>query len=343
MTATGKIVMSQNSVVNGTAIAFNELRVASGTPGIELYVRNKRPASVTRFGPERTIVMVHGATFSSGSLYDVPFNGMSFIDFLAAAGYDVYALDVRGNGLSTRPLEMEQPAGESGPLVNTDTGVSDLGAVIDHVLDMQALTNVCVFGMSWGGTVAGAYTSRHNDKMHKLVLLAPQWSSDRPIPIDPGGPLDAYRLVPVRESKARWLGTAPERARASLVPEGWFEQWADFTLAEDPWSRERTPDRLRATNGPIQDIRDYWRAGRKYYEPARIRVPVLLVHGEWDIDVPIGLAQALFLELENAPYRQWVEIGEATHLVLMEKNRLLAFEAVRNFYNRGFEAELAAR
>jgi len=110
-------------------------------------------------------------------------------------------------------------------------------------------------------------------------------------------------------------------------------------LAEDPWSAGHAPDRLRATNGPIQDIRDYWSVGRKYYDPAGIRVPVLLVHGEWDVDVPIHLAQAFFLELSHAPYRQWVEIGEATHLVLLEKNRLLAFEAVRDFYQRHFAPE----
>jgi len=339
MTDTGETFMSQTSVVNGTTIVLDKLLVKTNTPGIELYVRNKRPAGPDSFGPERTIVMVHGATFSSGSLYDVPFNGMSFIDFLAAAGFDVYALDVRGYGHSTRPPEMEQPATENQPLINTDTGVHDLGTVVDHVLERKGLEKVCVFGMSWGGTVAGAYTSRNNDKVHKLVLLAPQWLSDRPIPIDTGGQLDAYRLVPVLDSKARWLSTAPEHARASLVPKGWFEQWADFTLAEDPWSRKQAPDRLRATNGPIQDIRDYWSVGRPYYSPAEIRVPVLLVHGEWDIDVPIDLAQALFIELKNARYRQWVEIGEATHLVLLEKNRLLAFQAIRDFYDRVFDSE----
>lgn len=331
--------MSQTYIVNGTSLVFEELRVDTGTPGIDLHVRNKRPASLASFTSERTIVMVHGATFSSGSLYDVPFNGMSFMDYLAAAGYDVYALDVRGYGHSARPPGMEQPSERNPPLVDTDTGVADLGTVIDHVLERRRLRKVCVFGMSWGGTVAGAYTSRNNDKVQKLVLLAPQWLSDGPIPLDTGGALGAWRLVPVGESKARWLGTAPEHARSTLVPAGWFEQWAQLTLAEDPWSRSRTPGRLRAGNGPIQDIRNYWRAGRKYYEPSDIRVPVLLVHGEWDADVPIALAQALFLELRNAPYRQWAEIGEATHLVLLEKNRRLAFKAVRDFYDQAYESE----
>ncbi len=328
-----------NHTINGTELVFESLHVATEIPGINLYVRNKRPASQHYFTPARTIVLVHGATFSSGSLYDVPFNGMSFIDYLAAAGYDVYALDVRGYGHSSRPPEMEQPANQSPPVVNTDTGVSDLGRVVEYVLERQGLEQVTIFGMSWGGTVAGAYASRNNNKVHKLILLAPQWLSDRPIPIDTGGHLDAWRLVPVRESKARWLSTAPEHARQTLVPEGWFEQWADFTLAEDPWSRERAPDQMRASNGPIQDIRDYWLTGRKYYDPANIHVPVLLVHGEWDIDVPVDLVQALFREFTHARYRQWVEIGEATHLVLLEKNRLLAFQAIKDFCDREFESE----
>lgn len=335
--------MSMTYFSRGIELVFEELRVESGTPGIELYVRNKRRASHAGFAAERTIVMVHGATYSSGSLYDVPFNGMSFIDYLAAAGYDVYALDVRGYGRSSRPAEMSLPPGQGAPAVGTDAGVADLGAVIDYVLQRRGLSRVNVFGMSWGGTVAGAYASQNNLKVHKLALLAPQWLSDTPIAIDRGGPLGAWRPVAVRDSKARWLGTAPEHGRATLVPEGWFEQWADFTLREDPWRDEGMQDVMRASNGPIQDIRDYWRAGRKYYEPSDIAVPVLLVHGEWDVDVPIALAQALFAELKSAPYRQWIEIGEATHMALLEKNRMLAFEAIRDFYDRRFESEVAQR
>lgn len=331
--------MNATKTAAGTELLSERLFIPSGTDGIDLHLRNKRPAGMTEFSAEKTIVMVHGATFSSGSLYDVPFGGRSFVDYLAAAGYDVYALDVRGYGQSSRPPEMEQPADQNPPVVDTDTGVSDLSTAVDYVLDRRDVQTASIFGMSWGGTVAGAYTSQNNDKVHKLSLLAPQWVSENPIPIDPGGPLDSYRLIPVREIKARWLNTAPEHGRDTLIPEGWFEQWADTTLTEDPWSTMHTPDRLRATNGPIQDIRDYWSVGRKYYEPSRISVPVLFVHGEWDFDVPIGLALAFFQELKNAPYRRWVEIGEATHLVLMEKNRLMAFEAVRSFFDESFVPE----
>lgn len=329
----------KNSTIDLDDIIFEDHHIESGTPGISLYVRNKRRRSIQQFGPDRTIVMVHGATFSSGSLYDVRLDGFSFMDYLANRGFDVFAVDVRGYGRSTRPAEMQQDAQLSLPVVKTDTGVTDLASAVDFVLGHRGLDQVNIFGMSWGGTVAGAFAAGNPSKVTKVALLAPQWLSDKPVPIDTGGELASYRLVPVLQSKARWLSTAPEYARDRLVPDGWFEAWAAATLTEDPWSRERAPDRLRASNGPIQDIRDYWRAGRPFYDPSQIAAPVLLVHGEWDIDVTIDLALAFFQKLTSAPYRRWVEIGEATHLVLMEKNRIQAFDNIASFFAERYTPE----
>lgn len=331
--------MALDVAIDVNGIVFEDYRIPSTADGIELYVRNKRPRSMQRFTPERTIVMVHGATFSSGSLYDVPFGGFSFMDYLAAGGYDVFALDVRGYGRSSRPPAMEVDGVLNPPLVNTDTGVEDFGTAVDFVLRHRGLERANIFGMSWGGTVAGAFAASTPGKVVKTALLAPQWLSDEPIPIDPGGHLDSYRLVTVNAAKARWLNTAPEHGRSQLIPDGWFEQWARFTLAEDPWSQDRTPDKMRATNGPIQDIRDYWTVGEPYYNPSDIASPVLLVHGEWDFDVPLKLAAKFFAELRSARYRRWVEIGQSTHLLLLESTRLQAFKAIRDFFDEEFIAE----
>jgi pimeloyl-ACP methyl ester carboxylesterase len=185
--------------------------------------------------------------------------------------------------------------------------------------------------MSWGGSVAGAYTVRNNDKVAKLALVAPLWVVKEPVPIDTGGPLGAYRKVQVLDFQARWLAAAPEAARASLLPKGWFDLWAETSLATDPKGNAENPRVMRAVNGPILDIREYWARGKALYDPADIRVPVLLVHAEWDRDVPMASAQDFFLALKHAPYRRWVEIGEGTHMLLLEKNRLQAFEAIRQF------------
>jgi pimeloyl-ACP methyl ester carboxylesterase len=322
----------------GSAI-FEEHRIPSDTEGIELYIRNKRPATLTEYQPEKTIVIVHGATYSSGSLYDVPVGGYSFLDYLAGAGFDVFAVDVRGYGQSTRPREMEIDGSLNRPLVDTERGVGDFTTAIEFVLRHRGLDKAHLFAMSWGGTVAGAFAARNRSKVVKLALLAPQWVSDKPISVDMGGPLHCYRLVPVRESIARWLNGVPESARERLIPAGWFDSWAAATLAEDPWSVSKAPGKLRATNGPIQDIRDYWRAGRPFYEPSDIASPVLLLHGEWDRDVPLDVAQNYFAQLRNTPYRRWVEIGEATHMMLMEKNRLQVFKAITDFFLESFTPE----
>ncbi len=335
--------MSKNELTSSgfdtTEIVFEEHYVDSDTAGIELYVRNKRRKDHKTFLAEKTIVMVHGATFSSGSLYDVPFNGMSFIDFLAHEGFDVFAVDVRGYGKSSRPLEMQMEPDLNPPLVDTDTGVADFATAVDFVLRLRSLKAANIFAMSWGGTVAGAYAARNGDKVVKLALLAPQWLSDRSVPIDQGGPLGSYRLVPVHAALNRWLSTAPEYAREGLVPEGWFNLWAQLTLEEETSTADREEGKLRATNGPIKDIRTYWRAGNPYYRPGDISSPVLLLHGEWDIDVPFDLARAYFGQLTGATYRRWVELGEATHLALMESNRLQAYSEIADFFAESFKPE----
>src|SRR5262245_3998842 len=98
--------------------------------GIEIFVRNKRPAALTTFRPERTVVYVHGATYPASTSFDLKLDGLSWMDYIAARGYDVYLLDVRGYGRSTRPPEMAQDAKASPAIVRGDIAVKDIAAVV---------------------------------------------------------------------------------------------------------------------------------------------------------------------------------------------------------------------
>jgi len=56
-------------------------------PGIEIFVRNKRPADLANFRPECTVLYVHGATYPASTSFDLPLDGFSWMDYLATRGY----------------------------------------------------------------------------------------------------------------------------------------------------------------------------------------------------------------------------------------------------------------
>lgn len=314
--------------VGAQPVITEDFRIPAADPGVELYVRNKRPAAMSQFPAERVVLFVHGSTYPAETVFDLPLNGMSWMDYIARHGYDVYLVDVRGYGRSTRPPEMDQPAEANPPIVKTETAIRDVGAAVDFIRQRRAVGRVNLLGWSWGTVLMATYTARNNDKVGKLLLYAPQWIRTTAQLMAGTG---AYRIVQEDAARARWLTGVPEAKKADLIPPGWFETWATATFASDPWGANQTPRRLRAPNGTLQDTRDYWTAGKPYYEPENIRVPTLLVVGEWDRDNPPYLAQTLFPRLANAPYKQLVQIGEATHTMMMEKNRLQLFRAVQAF------------
>jgi pimeloyl-ACP methyl ester carboxylesterase len=311
-------------------VVMEEMMVPS-EPGIEIYVRNKRPADMTAFRPERTLLFVHGATYPAHTSFDLQLDGVSWMDYIAARGYDVYLLDIRGYGKSTRPKEMDDKPDANAPVVRGVTAVKDISAVVDFILKRRSIPRLNLLGWSWGTTLMATYTTENPGKVERLVLYAPAWIRTTPSLSRPAGPLGAYRAVAREQAKSRWLTGVPEDKKATLIPAGWFESWADATFATDPVGAKMTPPALRAPNGVQQDGDEFFSAGKPYYDPGKITVPTLLVHAEWDRDTPAYMAQTLFPLLVNAPGKRYVQLPEGTHTIMMEKNRLMLFEAVQAF------------
>ena len=318
-------------------LTVEEMIVESPDPGIQIFVRNKRPTNMTSFTPEQTVVFVHGATNPASTGFDLKFDGLSWMDYIAASGYDVYLLDLRGYGRSTRPREMDGDPKTNAPLVRGEEALRDISSVVDFVLRRRNIPRVNLIGHSWGTTLMASYATRNPEKVERLVLYAPQWlrTMSSPVMAQAGsGPLGAYRLVTVEQTRARRLTGVPQDKQAGLFPTGWFEAWADATWATDPKAAAHNPPAMRAPNGPLQDTREYWSAGRPYYNPAEITAPTLLVVGEWDNDTPPVMAQSLFPLLVSSPGKRLVVLGEGTHVIYMEKNRLELYRAVQTFLDQ---------
>jgi pimeloyl-ACP methyl ester carboxylesterase len=313
-------------------VVMEEMMVPSVDSGIEIYVRNKRPADMTAFRPERTVLYVHGATYPASTSFDLALDGFSWMDYLAARGYDVYLLDVRGYGRSTRPPEMAQAADAHPPIVRGDTAVKDIGAVVDFILKRRAIPRLNLIGWSWGTVLMATYTTQNAAKVERLVLYAPGWIRQTASLVQTGaGPLGAYRTATREQAMTRWMTGVPEDKKATLIPAGWFDAWADATWATDPVGAKQSPPVIRAPNGVVADSADYWSAGKAYWDPAKITVPTLLVQAEWDRDLPPYMAQTLFPLLVNSPGKRYVMLAEGTHTIIMEKNRLELFRAVQAF------------
>jgi pimeloyl-ACP methyl ester carboxylesterase len=314
-------------------LATEEFMVPAKDAGIELFVRNKRPENAGAARPDRTLLFVHGATYPAHTAFDLPLGGLSWMDYIAGRGFDVWCMDLRGYGRSTRPPEMARPAAESPPIVRGETAVADIAAVAEFIRQRRGLPRIVVMGWSWGTALMGRYAADNPALVERVVLFAPLWTLQGPPPIGAGGgPLGAYRTVTQAAARQRWLNGVPPEKAPTLIPPGWFEHWSGVTWATDPEGMRQNPPALRAPNGILQDLADYWAPGKEpFYDPAKIRAPALLVVAEWDRDTPPSMATTLFPLLTNSPGKRLVMLAEGTHTIVMERNRGALFQAVQVF------------
>jgi pimeloyl-ACP methyl ester carboxylesterase len=334
--ATPLVSLSPSSPVNAAegaqVLVREEFMVDAADPGIKLYLVNKHLTNLQKPFSEKALLFVHGATQPAEATFDLSLDSMSWMDYVAQHGWDAYLVDVRGYGRSTRPAEMDQPAESNPPLVRTDVAIRDVGSAIDFILQRRGIAKVNLMGWSWGTVIMAAYAAEHADKVGRLVLYGPQWLESSPATAST--PLGAYVAAPMALSRDRIQAGAPDDRKHNLMPAGWFEAWSTAALATDPVGSRQNPPVLRSPAGVFQDRQEFWRQGKSYYDPGKVTEPTLIVLGEWDRATPIEGAQELFRRLRNGPGKRLVEIGEGTHLLMLEKNRMQLFEEVQHFLDK---------
>jgi pimeloyl-ACP methyl ester carboxylesterase len=323
-------------------LVTEEFMVDAAEPGIQLYVRNKHPADMAQVPAGHVLLYVHGATQPSEATFDLPLEGLSWMDYIASHGWDVYLMDARGYGRSTRSAELLQANAAQAPVVWTDAKVQDAGAVIDFILRRRGVPKINLLGWSWGTIVTAAYAADHGDKVGGLVLYAPVWC-EGPCDFDPqmAATLSAAHAKnpgsgPVVESspagaRKRFQSGVPADRRDELMPPAWFAAWSAADLATDPVGAKKDPPAMRVPPGISEESQAYWEAGKSYYDPKTITAPALVVVAEWDELTPPSGARALHDALANSGGRRLVELKEGSHIIMLEKNRMALFQTVQQF------------
>src|SRR3989442_13859146 len=67
------------TVLHEQALVTEGVMVPSADPGIELYVRNNRPAAESQFPGESIGLFVHSATYPAGTGFGLPLNGVASV------------------------------------------------------------------------------------------------------------------------------------------------------------------------------------------------------------------------------------------------------------------------
>ena len=140
-------------------------------------------------------------------------------------------------------------------------------------------------------------------------------------------------------AKQRWLNGVPADRHQDLIPSGVLEAWWKANMEADPVGATMSPPAVRAPNGLLVDALKYWEADTRYYEPAAISSPVLMVVGDWDVDTPPYMAQAILTRL-GSRNKRLVIVGEGTHHLMLERDRLQMFREVQAFLNHEGHEEI---
>jgi branched-chain amino acid transport system substrate-binding protein len=302
--------------------------VPFGKSGLRLFLRHL-PPSEQATGSKNVVLFVHGASFPSALAAAFPFNGHSWMADLSEAGFDCWALDFMGYGGSDRYPQMSDSVADGAPLLRAQEASEQIEVASRVIRDKEQVATISIIAHSWGTIPTGVLASRQPEWLDRLVLFGPvALRQNHP---DAGSKTETAPAwnVTVEVQRERFYGYLPVGEKPVLAASD-MALWGPAYLASDPSSANRHPPSVRVPYGPLADLDLAW-SGRFQYDPATIRVPVLIVRGEWDDVTRNDDAHWLYNNLRNAPIKRDVIISRATHVMHLEASRFQLYREVQTF------------
>jgi pimeloyl-ACP methyl ester carboxylesterase len=298
-------------------------------PGVLLHLREVvlagRERTVARDG--RALLLIHGYSIPGYVAFDTDHGDCSLMRHFARAGWDTFALDLEGYGLSTRPPVMDDPAAfpDSKAPIRADVTLSDVDRVVDFIGALRGIRQVHLLGWSLGASVeAPRYALAHPEKVAKLVLFAVSYQNtvsteERERLVAEGDADKVWYSAPTPERWAR-LGTEQE-----FIAPGCFDAHLPALLASDP--------KAGALGGVVRipagrSVDEALAAPR--FDAGRITMPTLVVRGAAYAYAGRDDNQELMNGLGSA-VKNYLEIPNAGHFLQFENVNLQFYEAVLDF------------
>ena len=330
------------------------VRVRSTVPAIEgqtaqIYVREVVLAGTAlreSIPADRVALFIHGAGTPAEVSFDVAYQDYSWMEYLARAGFDVFAMDTTGYGRSTRPAPMNDPCNLSREqqasfiptlitaacsptyphqLTTIASDWNDIGAVVDHIRALRHVDKLNLLAWSLGGPRAGGYTAQHPEKVRALVLLAPAYNragraeAPEKIPAD-GAAFNKQSLDDFTSNWNRQVGCQDQYER------GAHDAVWSAMLASDPVGATWGTGVRRAPQTTV------W--GWSTAAVTKTKTPTLMVSGINDKQVPPERVRDLFADLGSSE-KVFVDLACSSHNAMWEKNHLLLFSASLEWLTKG--------
>ena len=279
----------------------------------------------------KVVLFVHGGTIPSVPDFDLPYKDYSWMEYLAAAGYDTFAMDQTGYGLSPRPM-MDDPCNMDADnralvtpnplthdcephyphgLTTSQSDWDEIGTVVDYIRAIRGVDKVSLFGWSAGGPRTAGFAARHPDLVDKLVLFAPAYRPDQPSA--PPAQLPAGDL-PMRLQTRDMLKEG--RWRSTVACDGQIDPGIQDVI----WQTVMAYDQLGSVWGPAHGVMRVrtsagaWGWNREY--AAKVRTPTLILVGEHDFLLEPD--RQLYEDLTGTDQKVLVEMACATHFAVWE-------------------------
>jgi pimeloyl-ACP methyl ester carboxylesterase len=260
--------------------------------------------------------------------FDLPVAGYSLAEDFVKRGFRIFVMEVRGWGNSTKPREMDRPSHNSALLVSTKEAADDIERVVGWVV-RRTHEKTALLGWASGGHWACAYASRGPADLNALILLNTLYSVNAPWELrasmqDRDNPehfdrhAGGYRIVDQRGLLRRWDASIPAADKTEWRDPAVANPYVSQTLATDRTASSRNPPSVRIPIGYQADAFNL-SLGRPLFAGKDIRVPVLVVRGEFDVWSRPADLNALARDLVNSPKVKTLTIRGGTHYLFLDR------------------------
>ena len=294
------------------AIKGREHWTTKGKEKVRLFLWQKANAAAT--AKRGTVLFVHGSSMASQPTFDLSVPGRpdaSVMDWFAARGFDTWCMDHEGYGRSdkSRPINCDIP-----------NGADDLEAGTAYVLERAKHKKLLMYGISSGALKAALFAQRRPERVSRLALDATVWTGEgSPTLEERRKRLPEFRAKNRRPIDRAFVRSIFNRDHPGTADDATIEAFATAILALD----DSVP------TGTYVDMC----SRLPLVDPAKIRVPTIVMRGEFD-----GIASMedllKFFALLPHPDKQFTVMEGISHASFQQKNYLGVYHILHSFFTQ---------